>query len=102
MVNMVKRKRDIWVASDGHASRQGIKGRWRLICARCDGLLMEIPPLVWLSSDDYRPTQSDRCEGEAWQCLNCGNYVDGVILANRQSPLQPPLEEEVAVTAAVN
>jgi len=60
---------------------------------------MEIPPLVWLSGDDYQPTQSDRCEGEAWQCLNCGNYIDGVILANR---LSPPLEEEAAVSAAVN
>jgi len=70
-----------------------------MTCARCHGLLVEIPPLVWLSGDDYQPTQSDRYGGEAWQCLNCGNYVDGVILANR---LSPPLEEEAAVSAAVN
>ena len=70
-----------------------------MTCTRCHGLLVEIPPLVWLSGDDYRPTQSDRYGGEAWQCLNCGNYVDGVILANR---LSPPLEEEAAVSAAVN
>ena len=70
-----------------------------MTCARCHGLLVEIPPLMWLSSDDYHPTQSDRCEGEAWQCLNCGNYIDGVILANR---LSPPLEEEAAVSTAVN
>jgi len=70
-----------------------------LTCARCHGLLVEVPPLVWLSSDDYLPTQSDRCDGEAWQCLNCGNYVDGVILANRQSL---SLEKEGAVSAAVN
>jgi len=71
-------------------------------CARCHGLLVEIPSLVWLSGDDYQPTQSDQCEGEAWQCLNCGNYIDGVILANRLSPPQPPFEEEAAVSAAVN
>jgi hypothetical protein len=73
-----------------------------LTCARCHGLLVEIPPLMWLSGEDYRPTQSDHCEGEAWQCLNCGNYIDGVILANRLSPPPPPLEEEAAVAAAVN
>ena len=63
---------------------------------------MEIPPLMWLSSDDYQPTQSDRCEGEAWQCLNCGNYIDGVILANRLAPPRLPCGEEAAVSAAEN
>ena len=70
-----------------------------MTCTRCHGLLVEIPPLVWSSGDDYHATQSDRCGGEAWQCLNCGNYVDGVILANR---LSPPLAEEAAVSAAAN
>ncbi len=83
-------------------TQRGLKRRWPLICARCDGLLMEIPPLVWLSSDDYQPTQSDRCGGEAWQCLNCGNYIDAVILANRRLPPQPALEQEAAVSAAAN
>ena len=73
-----------------------------MICTRCDGLLVEVPSLVWLSSNDYHPTQSDHCEGEAWQCLNCGNYIDAVILANRLSPPQPPFEEEAAVWAAEN
>ena len=73
-----------------------------MTCTRCHGLLVEIPPLVWSSGDDYHATQSDRCGGEAWQCLNCGNYVDGVILANRLFPPQPLLEEEAAVSAAVN
>jgi len=73
-----------------------------MTCARCHGLLMEIPSLMWLSSNDYQPTQSDRCEGEAWQCLNCGNYIDGVILANRLSPPQPPFGEEAAVSADEN
>jgi len=66
-----------------------------MTCTRCHGLLIEIPPLVWSSGDDYHATQSDRCGGEAWQCLNCGNYVDGVILANR---LSPPLAEVAAVS----
>ena len=73
-----------------------------MTCARCHGLLVEIPPLMWLSSDDYHPTQSDRCGGEAWQCLNCGNYVDGVILANRLAPPQPSREEDAAVSTAAN
>ncbi len=73
-----------------------------MTCTRCHGLLVEVPSLVWLSTNDYHPTQSDQCEGEAWQCLNCGNYIDGVILANRLSPPQLPLEEEAAVSAAVN
>jgi hypothetical protein len=71
-----------------------------LTCVRCHGLLVEIPPLMWLSGDDYQSTQSDHCEGEAWQCLNCGNYVDAIILANRRSPPPPSLEEEAAVSAA--
>jgi hypothetical protein len=57
---------------------------------------------MWLSSNDYQPTQSDHCEGEAWQCLNCGNYIDAVILANRLSPPQSPFEEEAAVSAPEN
>ena len=73
-----------------------------MTCARCHGLLVEIPSLMWSSSNDYQPTQSDQCEGEAWQCLNCGNYIDGVILANRLSPPQPPFEEEAAVSAPEN
>jgi hypothetical protein len=71
-------------------------------CARCDGLLVNIPPLVLLCSNDYQFTQSDEVEGEAWQCLNCGNYIDAVILANRQSPPQPSLEQEAAVSVAEN
>ena len=73
-----------------------------MTCTRCYGLLVEVPSLVWLSSNDYHPTQSDQCEGEAWQCLNCGNYIDAVILANRHLPSQIPLEEEAAVAAAAN
>jgi hypothetical protein len=72
-----------------------------MTCARCDGLLVDIPPFRFLCSNDYQPTQSDQCEGEAWQCLNCGNYIDAVIVANRLSP--PPLsleEEEATVLAA--
>jgi hypothetical protein len=57
---------------------------------------------MWLSGDDYQSTQSDHCEGEAWQCLNCGNYIDAIILANRRSPPPPSFEEEAAVSAAVN
>ena len=72
-----------------------------MTCTRCHGLLVNIPSLVWLSSEDYQPTQSDRCEGEAWQCLNCGNYIDAVILANRCSLPESPLEEETAGSAAV-
>ncbi len=73
-----------------------------MTCTRCHGFLVEVPSLVWLSTNDYHPTQSDRCEDDAWQCLNCGNYIDAVILANRHLPSQIPLEEEAAVAAAAN
>jgi hypothetical protein len=73
-----------------------------MTCARCDGLLVEIPPLVLLCSNDYQFTQSDEVEGEAWQCLNCGSYIDAVILANRRSPPQPSLEQEADVSTAVD
>jgi hypothetical protein len=29
----------------------------------------------------------------AWQCVNCGDYIDAVILANRNAPV--PLPEEL-------
>jgi hypothetical protein len=83
-------------------AQQSLQRRWPVTCARCDGLVVNIPPLVLLCSNDYQFTQSDEVEGEAWQCLNCGNYIDAVILANRQSPPQPSLEQEAAVSAAMN
>ena len=87
-----------WWVSDNNAgvatlyNGQGVK----------QGLVVNIPPLVLLCSNDYQFTQSDEVEGEAWQCLNCGNYIDAVILANRRSPPQPSLEQEAAVSAAMN
>ena len=80
-------------------TQQGLQRRWLVTCARCDGLVVNIPPLLLLCSNDYQFTQSDEVEGEAWQCLNCGNYIDAVILANRQSLPQPSLEQEAAVLA---
>jgi hypothetical protein len=96
------RSRGILCSERRTRTRRGLKRRWPLICARCNGFLMEIPPLVWLSCDDYRPTQSDRWGGAAWECLNCGNYIDAVILANRRLLPQPALEQEAAVSPAVN
>jgi hypothetical protein len=61
-----------------------------MTCLRCHGLLMEIPPLVW-SSREYQPSPEDGLDVEAWQCVNCGNYIDAVILANRAASL--PLAE---------
>ena len=56
-----------------------------MTCVRCQGLLVWIPPLYLLSTDSYSPSGSDQLEGGAWQCVNCGEYVDEVILANRAS-----------------
>lgn len=69
-------------------------------CMRCQGLLVEMPPLFWIAPDWETP--AEELQSSAWQCLNCGNYIDAVILANRRSPPQPSLEEEAAVPAAVN
>jgi hypothetical protein len=52
-------------------------------CARCQGLLISVPSLVLLSTSSYEPSISDDLDGDAWQCVNCGEYVDAVILANR-------------------
>jgi hypothetical protein len=54
-------------------------------CMRCQGLLVSVPPLFLLSNSSYEPSISDKLEGDAWQCVNCGEYVDDVILANRGS-----------------
>lgn len=53
-----------------------------MTCRRCHGLMVEIMPLVW-SSADFEPVGPEEREMDAWQCLNCGNYVDAVILAHR-------------------
>jgi hypothetical protein len=57
-----------------------------MTCLRCQGLLLAVPPLVW-SSREYQPSPEDRLNVDAWQCVNCGNYIDAVILANRTAPL---------------
>jgi hypothetical protein len=49
--------------------------------------MIGVPPLYLLSTDSYHPSGSDLLEGEAWQCVNCGEYLDEVILANRASRL---------------
>lgn len=56
-----------------------------MTCMRCHGLLVRILPLVW-SSRDYHPSLEDRVDMQAWQCVNCGDYVDAVILAHRTAP----------------
>ena len=54
-------------------------------CLRCQGLLVSVPPLFLSSTNLYEPSLVDKIESEAWQCVNCGEYVDSVILANRGS-----------------
>lgn len=54
-------------------------------CARCQGFLVPVPSLFLLSTSLYEPSISDGLDGDAWQCVNCGEYVDAVILANRGS-----------------
>lgn len=54
-------------------------------CARCQGFLVSVPSLFLLSTSLYEPSISDGLDGDAWQCVNCGEYVDAVILANRGS-----------------
>src|SRR5437870_9181696 len=56
-----------------------------MTCMRCQGLLVEIPPLFWVAPGWEMPTEE--LQMPAWQCLNCGDYVDAVILAHRNSPL---------------
>jgi hypothetical protein len=46
--------------------------------------LVEIMPLFWISPDWETPVEE--LQLPAWQCLNCGDYVDAVILAHRASP----------------
>lgn len=58
-----------------------------MTCMRCQGIMIGVAPLYLLSTDAYSPSGSDQLEGEAWQCVNCGEYVDEVILANRASRL---------------
>jgi len=56
-----------------------------MTCVRCQGIMIGVAPLYLLSTDSYHPSGSDLLEGEAWQCVNCGEYVDEVILDNRAS-----------------
>ena len=52
-------------------------------CARCQGFLVSVPPLFLSSGNSYMPSLADKIGSDAWQCVNCGDYVDDVILANR-------------------
>jgi hypothetical protein len=58
-------------------------------CVRCQGLLVSVPPLFLSSTNSYLPSLADKIESDAWQCVNCGDYVDAVILANRGSQTSP-------------
>jgi hypothetical protein len=35
------------------------------------------------------PSLADRIESDAWQCVNCGNYEDAIIHANRGTQPSP-------------
>ena len=59
-----------------------------MTCMRCQGLLVEIPSLFWVAPDWEAPPAKE-LQMPAWQCLNCGDYVDAVILAHRASLLPP-------------
>ena len=61
-----------------------------MTCIRCHGLLVETFPFTWASSNSPQ-SPADELALPAWQCVNCGNYVDAVILANRTAA--PPFEE---------
>jgi hypothetical protein len=63
-----------------------------MTCKRCQGLLVEVPPLFWMAPDCVLLPEKD-LQMPAWQCLNCGDYIDAVILANRNAPV--PLSEEL-------
>ncbi len=56
-----------------------------MTCMRCQGLLVEIPSLFWVAPDWEAPPAKE-LQMPAWQCLNCGDYVDAVILARRALP----------------
>jgi hypothetical protein len=56
-----------------------------MTCTRCQGLLVEIPSLFWVCPDLEAPPAKE-LQLPAWQCVNCGDYIDSVILAHRASP----------------
>jgi hypothetical protein len=61
-------------------------------CMRCEGLMVEVLPLFWISPDCQLLPEKE-LQMPAWQCMNCGDYIDAVILANRCAPV--PLPEEL-------
>jgi hypothetical protein len=58
-------------------------------CTRCQGFLVPVPPLFLSSDNSYMPSLADRIESDAWQCVNCGNYEDAIIHANRGTQPSP-------------
>jgi hypothetical protein len=70
-----------------------------MTCMRCHGLLLETLPLTW-SSSDSPPSPEDGLVIPAWQCVNCGDCIDAVILANRMAP-PPPVEVSEASPEAL-
>ncbi len=56
-----------------------------MTCMRCQGLLVEIPSLYWVCPD-WEPPPAEELQRPAWQCVNCGDYIDAVILAHRATP----------------
>jgi len=46
---------------------------------------VEIPSLFWVCPD-WEPPPAKELQRPAWQCVNCGDYIDAVILAHRATP----------------
>lgn len=49
-------------------------------CPRCYGFM--VPVIL----DGFEEVTMNRCELSGWRCVNCGEQIDPLILANRRRP----------------
>ena len=51
-------------------------------CPRCHGYMVPLTP------DGSEEILLERCESSGFRCVNCGERIDPLIMANRRAPKQ--------------
>ena len=67
---------------DSAAERKASGSQQSISCSRCGGLMRP----QWCFNVNY---DAGEMEILTWRCLQCGEMIDPVILANRQNPAPP-------------
>ena len=70
------------------ATIQAMQKEGKGVCSRCRGFM--VPSFT----DSLLVEITDKTDVPAWRCVNCGNWVDGTVAANRKSTTHAQLTSQ--------